>query len=45
LSGLYLWQRDLIACMIAHTIIDGMVLLMPMLLKRLAQNQTRAAAA
>ena len=46
LTGLYLWQRDLIACMIAHTLIDCMILLMPMLLKRYeAVVQARAASA
>ena len=45
LTGLYLWQRDLIACMIAHTLIDVMVLVMPMLLKRVAANAAGASTA
>jgi len=46
ITGLYLWQRDLIACMIAHTLIDCLILMMPMLLKRYdAVVQARAASA
>jgi membrane protease YdiL (CAAX protease family) len=35
LTALYLWQHDLIACMIAHTIIDMLVLMLPALLRRI----------
>lgn len=43
LTGLYLWQRDLVACMIAHTIIDTMML--PALLKRVERNRVAGGAA
>lgn len=39
LSGLYLWQRDLIACMIAHALIDSVLIFLPMLLKKLAARR------
>lgn len=35
LTILYLWQRDLIACMIAHALIDSLIIGMPFLLKKL----------
>lgn len=31
LTGLYLWQRDLIACMIAHALIDSVLIFLPAL--------------
>lgn len=43
LTGLYLWQRDLIACMIAHTLIDALIIFLPALLKKLAARQPTAA--
>jgi len=36
LTGLYLWQRDLVACMIAHALIDSLILFLPAMLKKLA---------
>ena len=45
LTGLYLWQHDLIACMIAHTVIDALVLIMPLLLKRMEANAASGPAA
>lgn len=45
LTGLYLWQRDLVACMIAHTVIDMMVLILPVLLKRIERNTAGSEAA
>lgn len=38
LTGLYLWQHDLIACMIAHAVIDSLVLMLPALLKRIDRH-------
>jgi membrane protease YdiL (CAAX protease family) len=43
LTGLYLWQRDLIACMIAHALIDSLIIFLPALLKKLAARQPTAA--
>lgn len=34
LTGLYIWQQDLVACMIAHTIIDLPVVFLPWLMKK-----------
>jgi membrane protease YdiL (CAAX protease family) len=45
LTGLYLWQRDLAACMIAHVLIDSLIIFLPALLKKLAAHQTTAAPA
>jgi membrane protease YdiL (CAAX protease family) len=42
LTGLYLWQRDLIACMIAHALIDALIIFLPALLKKLAARQPTA---
>lgn len=39
LTGLYLWQRDLVACMIAHTLIDALLIFLSALLKKLAARQ------
>jgi membrane protease YdiL (CAAX protease family) len=39
LTGLYLWQRDLIACMIAHALIDALIIFLPALLKKLAARR------
>lgn len=39
LTGLYLWQRDLIACMIAHALIDSLIIFLPALMKKLAARQ------
>lgn len=39
LTGLYLWQRDLIACMIAHAIIDSSLIFLPALMKKLAARR------
>jgi membrane protease YdiL (CAAX protease family) len=39
LTGLYLWQRDLVACMIAHALIDSALIFLPLLLKKLAARQ------
>ncbi|MBV7539151.1 CPBP family intramembrane metalloprotease [Duganella sp. sic0402] len=36
LTGLYLWQRDLVACMIAHVLIDALIIFLPALLRKLA---------
>lgn len=41
LTGLYLWQRDLIACMIAHVLIDALIIFLPALLKKLAARAAR----
>lgn len=41
LTGLYLWQRDLVACMIAHVLIDALLIFLPWLLKKLASDQPR----
>lgn len=41
LTGLYLWQRDLVACMIAHALIDSVLIFLPWLLKKLAARQTQ----
>lgn len=43
LTGLYLWQRDLVACMIAHVLIDSLLIFLPLLLKKLAARQPTAA--
>ncbi|MYM80488.1 CPBP family intramembrane metalloprotease [Duganella sp. FT50W] len=43
LTGLYLWQRDLIACMIAHVLIDSLIIFLPALLKKLAARAARYA--
>ncbi|NYE62820.1 membrane protease YdiL (CAAX protease family) [Duganella sp. 1224] len=43
LTGLYLWQRDLVACMIAHMLIDSLIIFLPALLKKLAARQPTAA--
>lgn len=40
LTGLYLWQRDLAACMIAHALMDLPLIFIPTLMKKYA---TRAA--
>jgi membrane protease YdiL (CAAX protease family) len=39
LTGLYLWQRDLVACIIAHALIDSLIIFLPALLKKLAARQ------
>jgi len=36
LTALYLWQHDLVACMIAHTIIDAPIIFLPLLTRKLA---------
>jgi membrane protease YdiL (CAAX protease family) len=36
LTGLYVWQHDLVACMIAHTIIDMPIVFLPLLTRKLA---------
>lgn len=41
LTGLYMWQRDLIACMIAHMLIDSLIIFLPALLKKLAARAAR----
>lgn len=41
LTGLYLWQRDLVACMIAHVLIDSLIIFLPALLKKLAARAAR----
>jgi membrane protease YdiL (CAAX protease family) len=41
LTGLYLWQRDLLACMIAHVLIDSLIIFLPALLKKLAARAAR----
>jgi membrane protease YdiL (CAAX protease family) len=43
LTGLYLWQRDLIACMIAHVLIDSLLIFLPALLRKLAARDARCA--
>ncbi len=35
LTGLYLWQKDLAACMIAHAIIDVPIIFLPLITKKL----------
>ena len=36
LTGLYLWQHDLVACMIAHVLMDLPLIFIPMLMKKYA---------
>lgn len=43
LTGLYLWQRDLLACMIAHVLIDSLIIFLPALLRKLAARAARYA--
>jgi membrane protease YdiL (CAAX protease family) len=45
LTGLYLWQRDLIACIIAHTLIDSLIIFLPAMLKKLAARPAKPATA
>jgi membrane protease YdiL (CAAX protease family) len=43
LTALYLWQRDLIACIIAHTLIDSLIIFLPAMLKKLAAHPAKPA--
>jgi membrane protease YdiL (CAAX protease family) len=45
LTGLYLWQRDLVACMIAHALIDSLIIFLPAMLKKLAAHSANQVAA
>ena len=45
LTALYLWQRDLIACMIAHTLIDLPLLFAPLFVKKMQQHTQAMASA
>jgi membrane protease YdiL (CAAX protease family) len=40
LTALYLWQRDLVACMIAHALIDSLIIFLPAMLNKLAPRPT-----
>jgi membrane protease YdiL (CAAX protease family) len=44
LTGLYLWQRDLVACMIAHALIDSLIIFLPAMLNKLAPQPVDQAA-
>jgi len=41
LTGLYLWQRDLVACMIAHALIDSLIIFLPAMLRKLAARPAK----
>ena len=43
LTGLYLWQHDLVACMIAHALMDLPLVFIPMLMKKYAAEPLRTA--
>lgn len=45
LTALYLWQHDLVACMIAHALMDLPLIFIPMLMKKYATNPAPAASA
>jgi membrane protease YdiL (CAAX protease family) len=41
LTGLYLWRRDLVACMIAHALIDSLIIFLPPMLRKLAARPAK----
>ena len=45
LTALYLWQHDLVACMIAHALMDMPLMFIPMLMKKYATNPVPGASA